>query len=118
MRTATQKTLYHVAGKDYKAGQDLLCWDEALAAGILVESDWHWDEVDVGYDGHMISTVATLVEAMEHRDLHCDASQSILAISWDDDKAARVGLTLAKNSEGYAVIVGQGGVPAEWIETI
>jgi hypothetical protein len=61
-RNVSRRTLYHVVGPKYEAG-DLLCWDNLYKAKVVTEANWDCN-MPIGYDGDLVSLYATLEEAL------------------------------------------------------
>lgn len=97
-------TYFHIAGPNYRIGDDLLCWDELDAAGEAPE--WKWDGEPFDTD------VVCLFETRE------DAEQAIAdGLFPADVTLLRVEVpadaTVTRVSEGYPAIFNR--IPAEWI---
>lgn len=110
------QVFYHVAGPHYQAGDDLLCWDTLLDAGIVTEDDWHWDanDAECGYDGWAICVFADRSEA-EAFAAEYNFARSILTITvpTDYDPCDSYFPRHDRVSEGYRCFVGR--IPAEWL---
>ena len=101
---------YHVASETYTEGEDLLCWNNLMDAGIVTEEDWKWDEAPVGFDGHVVCLYATLAEAENHR---AEYGGTIFAVDIEDDDD-RVRMT--RVGEGFPAAVYS--IPADCINTL
>ena len=91
-------TFWHIAGKGYEAGADLLSFSELYDRGIVTESDWRWDhsfEAWLNKDGTMrrraddsrfVSLWGNAARALEWLEAG-DAPEGykVLAVDVDDD---------------------------------
>lgn len=116
---------FHVAGSQYQAGDDLLCRDALIDAGLDIE--WKWDDAPDGFDGDVVCLFATEDEAREFAGLH---GGTPLAVDVPDDllgdaatdrtywKSVSGGIAdgLTRVDEGYAAI--RGGIPAAWLTAL
>lgn len=97
---------YHVTGRDYAAGTDLLSYDALELDGQAPE--WKWEEGQ-DMDTEVVCLFDTLDEAESFR-AEYQPEGRILAVNLPDDmRATTVG-------EGYTAVYDR--IPAEYIEEV
>lgn len=112
------QVVYHVAGQQYESGDPLLCWDLLVAAGILTDEDWQWEDAEAGYDGDVVCLFEDRVEAEQFAS---ERGGRLLTITLPDDAdlgqyetfAGYISPRLTRVAEGYLAV--RGGIPAAWI---
>lgn len=104
-----KRVFYHVAGSQYRAGNDLMPFNALREHGINVR--WKWPDADMGYDGDMISLHDDLGAALAHK---ADIGGVVYRVEIDPDELARLGGRLGRNEEGFTVVSGS-NIPGEWI---
>ena len=80
-------TYYHVAGEQYQAGDDLLCWNTLVEQGILTDADWRWQDAEIGHDGNVVCLYQALAEAREHQ---AEYGGTVLAVEVEEDGEIRL----------------------------
>jgi len=102
---------YHVAGPDYRDGDDLLCWDELDAMGQA--PSWKWDG-EPELDTDVVCLFETIEEAREFQAEFQPAGR-ILAVDLPEDYEAW-GIMMTRVSEGYPAVFCR--IPAEFVSPL
>ena len=89
------QTYYHVAGEGYQQGDELLCWSRLLDRGLVSESDWKWEDAEVGFDGDVVCLYESEGDAREHL---AEYGGTLLRI---EIEASNEEITLTRVEEGF-----------------
>ncbi len=101
--------LYHVAGNKWKAGSDLLSFDDLRDAGIGYK--WKWDAPDADHSAHLVSLEPYFKKAVDFSE-HFGGSVLRVHIPEDADLSD---MEAAVNIEGYPTLK---TVPAGWLQKV
>jgi hypothetical protein len=91
--------LYHVVGPKWHPGHDLESWETLVERGVLSDADWHWPDVDIGWDGNLVCLHRTIDDA---RDYVAEYGGRIVAV--DDEALCEAGFRVIYNAEGYPCV--------------
>ena len=110
---------YHVAGEQWQAGDDLLCWDRLEAAGIAV--DWKWGDAPAGFDGSVVCLFESLDEAQEYQSEYGGTivAVNVPVVMPEMVPAVMGGYIHPRRTtvdEGYTAILD--GIPADWLSIV
>lgn len=116
---------FHVAGDQYQAGDDLLCRDALIEAGLNIA--WKWEDAPEGFDGDAVCLFETEAEAREHLAefggtlLAVDVPDEMLGDAATDrqywrDQTDGIAAGMTRVDEGFAAI--RGGIPADWLSEV
>lgn len=107
-------TLWHVMGRRYKQGDDILSWGQQEAEGRLPKrgksKHWKWPDVDTGYDSHLVCSYTDRREAERHAE---EYGGRLLQIDVPPN-AVDAGMRPVINDEGFLCFHNP-RVPGEWV---